>query len=209
MYNICDMCSMYGRCTCATSVIGVTHIADETHATSRTHIPHMICIRVDTGTGKRDTSGIALVRSRGTAGVAAGDGRHLPFPTCQEAPELDDGCAIRYASVHWTPSAPVMSGYGMFNTACRVSPRPIRTVSLVQVVFDEPPPGRTAIGSSPHRGRSEPSRHTEEARYALALQSSALATLRRNPRGWMGTSRSERDEFRASEVSASWQGPIE
>ena len=163
MYNICDMCYMYGKCTCATLVTGVTHIAHETHATSRTPILHMICVTVDAVTDNKDTSGTVLVQSCGAAGVATGDGRHQPFPPCQEAPELDDGCAIRYASVHWTPSAPVKSGCGMFNTACRVSPRPIRTVSLVQVVFDEPPPGRTAIGSSPHRGRSGPSRHAEGA----------------------------------------------
>ena len=141
MSNICDWCSMYGKCTCATSVTCVTHIAHETHATSRTHIPHMICVTVDTETGKRGTSGIALVRSCETAGVAAGDGRHLPFPTGQEAPELDDGCAIRYASVHWTPSAPVKGEYGMFNAVCCISPRPIRTVPLVQIVYDEPPRG--------------------------------------------------------------------
>ena len=155
---------MYGKCTCATSVTGVTHITRESPATSRTRIPHMICVTVDTGTRKRDTSGFALVQSCGAAGVAAGDGRHLPFRTGQEAPALEDGCAIRCASVHWTPSALVKGGYGLFNAVCCVSPRPIRTFSLVQIVYDEPPPGRTATGSSPHRGRSRPSRHTEGAR---------------------------------------------
>ena len=141
MSNICDWCSMYGKCTCATSVTCVTHIAYETHATNRTPILHMICVTVDAVTDNKDTSGIALVRSCGAAGVATGDGRHQPFPTCQEAPELDDGCAIRKASVLRTPSAPVKRGYGMSNAVCCISPRPVRTIPLVQVVFDEPPPG--------------------------------------------------------------------
>ena len=132
---------MYGKCTCATSVTCVTHIAYETHATNRTPILHMICITVGAVTDNKDTSGIALVRSCGAAGVATGDGRHQPFPTCQEAPELDDGCAIRKASVLRTPSAPVKRGYGMSNAVCCISPRPVRTIPLVQVVFDEPPPG--------------------------------------------------------------------
>lgn len=41
----------------------------------------------------------------------------------------------------------------------------------------------------------------------MRLLYTALATHRQNPSGRMGTSRSDRDEFRASEVSASWQGP--
>ena len=164
MSNICEWCSMYGKCTCATSVTCVTHIAHETHTTSRTHIPHMICVTVDTGTGKRDTSGIALVRSCGTAGVAAGDGRHQPFPTGKEAPALDDGCAIRCASVHWTPSAPVKGGYGMFNAVCCISPRPVRTVSLVLVVIDEPPPGADGnrFESTPWTGRDPRSIRKEQ-----------------------------------------------
>lgn len=164
MYDICKTCCMYGKCAYETRVTSVTHKALETFVTSRTHIPHMICVTVDTGTDKRDTSGIALVRSCGTAGVAAGDGRHLPFPTGQEAPELDDGCAIRYASVHWTPSAPVKGEYGMFNAVCCISPRPVRTVSLVLVVIDEPPPGadgnrfestQWTVGTSVAYGRSK------------------------------------------------------
>lgn len=58
--------------------------------------------------GKR---AVVLVRSCGTAGVATGDGRHTP---CGQAarPDLDDGYAIRCASVLRTPSAPARKGRG-------------------------------------------------------------------------------------------------
>lgn len=53
-----------------------------------------------------------LVRSCRTAGVATGDGRHQPIQAGQGTLDLADGCAIRKASVHWTPSAPVKRGRG-------------------------------------------------------------------------------------------------
>ena len=53
-----------------------------------------------------------LVRSCGTAGVATGDGRHQPLPRSLDAPDLDDGSAIRCASVLRTPSAPSKRGRG-------------------------------------------------------------------------------------------------
>ena len=53
-----------------------------------------------------------LVRSCGTAGVATGDGRHKPIQAGQRTPDLDDGSAIRYASVLRTPSAPSKRGRG-------------------------------------------------------------------------------------------------
>lgn len=153
MFIICDMCNMYDKCTHSSRVTYVTHIARSAQTTSIEHISHIICVTVESGVirdpfAKRvmeqsgfGAPGLALVQSCGAAGVATGDGRHQPFPTCQEAPELDDGCAIRKASVLRTPSAPVKRGYGMSNAVCCISPRPVRTIPLVQVVFDEPPPG--------------------------------------------------------------------
>ena len=55
---------------------------------------------------------LVLVRSCGTAGVATGDGRHKPIQAGQRTPDLDDGSAIRYASVLRTPSAPSKRGRG-------------------------------------------------------------------------------------------------
>ena len=141
MCIICDMCNMYDKCTYGSRVTCVTHIARKARVTSRTHIPHRICITVNARTSLKDTSGIALVRSCWDAGVATGDGRHQPIPTGQEALELADGCAIHGASVQRTPAVPAQRGYGKKNGVCHVSPRPVRTVSLVRVVIDEPPPG--------------------------------------------------------------------
>ena len=112
MSNICDWCSMYGKCTCATSVTCVTHIAYETHATNRTPILHMICVTVDAVTDNKDTSGIALVRSCGAAGVATGDGRHQPF---DEPPPGADGS--RFESTPWTVGTLAAYGRSKF-TSC-------------------------------------------------------------------------------------------
>ena len=79
MYNICDMDCMYDKCTYGIPVTCVTHIARKPHATSRTLIPNMIYMIAGTGTGKNDTSCIALVRSCEVAGVATSDKRH-PLP---------------------------------------------------------------------------------------------------------------------------------
>lgn len=153
MYDRCDMCRMYEKCTYGEYVTYVTHIACNAQATYIAHIPHIICVTVESvvirdpfakmvfeqsGFG---ASGLALVRSCGSAGVAPGDGRHQPLPRSLDAPDLDAGSASRYASVHRTPSAPGKGGYGMLNSVCCVRPRPVRTFLLVQVVFDEPPPG--------------------------------------------------------------------
>ena len=53
-----------------------------------------------------------LVRSCRNAGVATGDGRHQPIQAGQRTPDLDDGSAIRCASVLRTPSAPSKRGRG-------------------------------------------------------------------------------------------------
>ena len=59
--------------------------------------------------GKR---ALVLVQSCRYAGVATGDGRHKPIQAGQRTPDLDDGSAIRYASVLRTPSAPSKRGRG-------------------------------------------------------------------------------------------------
>lgn len=152
MYGICDICIICDKCTYGSHVASVTHITGEASATSGTHILHMTDVTVGTGalcnpftTKETENSGtgldIALVRSCEATGVATGDGRHQPIRAGQRAPDLDAGSASRYASVHRTPSAPGKGGYGMLNSVCCVRPRPVRTFLLVQVVFDEPPPG--------------------------------------------------------------------
>ena len=55
---------------------------------------------------------LVLVRSCRSAGVATGDGRHKPIQAGQRTPDLDDGSAIRCASVLRTPSAPGKRGRG-------------------------------------------------------------------------------------------------
>ena len=158
------MCSMYDKCTYGSRVACVTHIAPKTHVTSRTHIPHRICITVNARTSLKDTSGIALVWSCWDAGVATGDGRHQPFPMGRKASDHADGHAIRGASVQRTPVVPAQREYGKKNGVCHVSPRPVRTVSLVRVVIDEPPPGADGnrfestpwtVGTSVAYGRSK------------------------------------------------------
>ena len=115
-------------------------------------------------------SDMVPVGSGGAAGVATSDGRYQPIPTGHNPPDLGDGYAISYASVHRTPPAPAWKRAGGLNGACCVSPLPVRTISLVQIVFDEPPPGRTAIGSSPHRGRSVPLQHAKGASVLRVLR---------------------------------------
>ena len=147
------MCRMYEKCTYGECITYVSHIARNAQATYIAHRPHIKCVTVESvvirdpfakmvfeqsGFG---ASGLALVRSCGSAGVAPGDGRHQPLPRSLDAPDLDAGSASRYASVHRTPSAPGKGGYGMLNSVCCVRPRPVRTFLLVQVVFDEPPTG--------------------------------------------------------------------
>lgn len=51
-----------------------------------------------------------LVRSCGTAGVATGDGRHQLIQAGWRIPDLDEGSALRCASVLRTPSAPAGKG---------------------------------------------------------------------------------------------------
>ena len=176
MYNRCDMCRMYEKCTYGECITYVSHIARNAQATYIAHRPHIKCVTVESvvirdpfakmvfeqsGFG---ASGLALVRSCGSAGVAPGDGRHQPLPRSLDAPDLDAGSASRYASVHRTPSAPGKGGYGMLNSVCCVRPRPVRTFLLVQVVFDEPPPGADGnrfestpwtVGTSVAYGRSK------------------------------------------------------
>lgn len=55
---------------------------------------------------------LMLIQSCVTAGVATGDGRHKPIQAGQRTPDLDDGSAIRCASVLRTPSAPSKKGRG-------------------------------------------------------------------------------------------------
>ena len=153
MYGICLMCGICENCADSSRVTYVTHIARSAQATSIAHIPHIICVTVESGVirdpfAEREfeqsglgVPGLALVQSCGSAGVAPGDGRHQPLPRSLDAPDLDAGSASRSASVHRTPSAPGKGGYGMLNSVCCVRPRPVRTFLLVQVVFDEPPPG--------------------------------------------------------------------
>ena len=176
MYDRCDMCRMYEKCTYGECITYVSHIARNAQATYIAHRPHIKCVTVESvvirdpfakmvfeqsGFG---ASGLALVRSCGSAGVAPGDGRHQPLPRSLDAPDLDAGSASRYASVHRTPSAPGKGGYGMLNSVCCVRPRPVRTFLLVQVVFDEPPPGADGnrfestpwtVGTSVAYGRSK------------------------------------------------------
>ena len=54
--------------------------------------------------------------------------------------------------------------YGMFNAVCCISPRPVRTVSLVLVVIDEPPPGADGnrFESTPWTGRDPRSIRKEQ-----------------------------------------------
>lgn len=170
------MCRMYEKCTYGECITYVSHIARNAQATYIAHRPHIKCVTVESvvirdpfakmvfeqsGFG---ASGLALVRSCGSAGVAPGDGRHQPLPRSLDAPDLDAGSASRYASVHRTPSAPGKGGYGMMNSVCCVRPRPVRTFLLVQVVFDEPPPGADGnrfestpwtVGTSVAYGRSK------------------------------------------------------
>ena len=170
------MCRMYEKCTYGECITYVSHIARNAQATYIAHRPHIKCVTVESvvirdpfakmvfeqsGFG---ASGLALVRSCGSAGVAPGDGRHQPLPRSLDAPDLDAGSASRYASVHRTPSAPGKGGYGMLNSVCCVRPRPVRTFLLVQVVFDEPPPGADGnrfestpwtVGTSVAYGRSK------------------------------------------------------
>ena len=104
--------------------------------------------------------------------------------------DLDDGYTIRCSSVLRTPSASAQSREDM---ECCVSPRPVRAISLVQVVFDESPPG--AVG---------PSIAYEGARCVVATQPPL-------PHPWSpreGDDVPARDEFRTSAVGASWQGPF-
>ena len=170
------MCRMYEKCTYGECITYVSHIARNAQATYIAHRPYIKCVTVESvvirdpfakmvfeqsGFG---ASGLALVRSCGSAGVAPGDGRHQPLPRSLDAPDLDAGSASRYASVHRTPSAPGKGGYGMLNSVCCVRPRPVRTFLLVQVVFDEPPPGADGnrfestpwtVGTSVAYGRSK------------------------------------------------------
>ena len=176
MYDICAMCGICENCADSSRVTYVTHIARSAQAISIAHIPHIICVTVESGVirdpfAEREfeqsglgVPGLALVQSCGSAGVASGDGRHQPLPRSQDAPDLDAGSASRCASVHRTPSAPGKGGYGMLNSVCCVRPRPVRTFLLVQVVFDEPPPGADGnrfestpwtVGTSVAYGRSK------------------------------------------------------
>lgn len=116
------MCRMYEKCTYGECVTYVAHIARSTQETSIAHIPHIICVTVESGVIRDPFAervfvqsgfgapGLALVQSCVSAGVAPGDGRHQPIPKSQDAPDLDAGSASRCASVHWTPSAPAGAG---------------------------------------------------------------------------------------------------
>ena len=142
--------------------------------------------------GKKDNyvRAVVLVRSC-CAGVATGDVRH---PPCGQAarPDLDAGSASRCASALRTPSASAPSREDM---ECCVSPRPVRTISLVPVVFDEPPPG--AVG---------PSIAYEGGKVCGCGTSNHPCPLPWNPRE--GDDVPARNEFRTSVVGASWRGPF-
>ena len=149
MYDICVMCDVCENCADSSRVTYVTHIACSARETSIAHIPHRICVTFESG-AIRDSFAkrlfeqsefgapcLALVQPCRSAGVAPADGRRQPLPTSQEAPDLDTGSSI----VLRTLSAPAKGEHGMLNSVCCVCPRPVRTISLVQVVFDESPPG--------------------------------------------------------------------
>lgn len=116
------MCGICENCADSSRVTYVTPIARSAQAAYIAHIPHIICVTVESGVIRYPfaervfeqsgfgASGLALVQSCGSAGVAPGDGRHQPLPRSQDAPDLDAGSASRSASVHRTPSAPGKGG---------------------------------------------------------------------------------------------------
>lgn len=110
MCYICKMDCMYDQYAYGTPVTCVTQIARKTYATSRMRIPHMIYMTVGTGTGKNDTSGIALVRSCGSAGSPTGDGRH-PLPENHRTiVSARPGLPVLTRPVHFVESPPATDG---------------------------------------------------------------------------------------------------
>ena len=137
--------------------------------------------------GKKDNyvRAVVLVRSC-CAGVATGDVRH---PPCGQAarPDLDAGSARRCASVLRTQLAPAKRGNGMLKGVCSVSPRPVRTISLVQVVFDEPPPEADGNRFEPPPGAVGPSVAFGRSKFTSGITKTPVFVL---PEGRVRGSRS-------------------